>query len=136
MRRRDVIVNPARMRSRINLNRDWKFYRGDVAGAEAVDFDDSSWEPVGLPHTFDLPYFRTPEFYVGYGWYRKTIDVSPAWRDKRLFLEFDGVFQIAEVFVNGGPVGEHRGGYTGFSIDITDAARPAANVVAVRVNNL
>jgi len=60
-------------RARINLNREWKFARADLAGAERTDFDDSAWEPIGLPHTFDLPYFRTPEFYVGYGWYRKTL---------------------------------------------------------------
>src|SRR6266446_967389 len=55
-----------------NLNREWRFFRGDVAGAQRIDFDDSDWQQIGLPHTFDLPYFRTPEFYVGAGWYRKT----------------------------------------------------------------
>jgi len=48
-------------RQRLNLNRDWKFFRGDVDGAERPDFDDSQWESIGLPHSFDLPYFRTPE---------------------------------------------------------------------------
>ena len=65
-------------RKRINLNREWRFFRGDVTGAERIDFDDSQWQRVGLPHTFDLPYFRTPEFYVGAGWYRKTLDLSPS----------------------------------------------------------
>lgn len=51
-------------------------------------------------------------------------------------LEFDGVFQDAEVFVNGVKVGAHKGGYTGFDIDITDACRAGNNLVAVRVNNL
>src|SRR5687768_15878577 len=110
-------------RLRVNLNREWRFIRGDVAGAEAVDFDDAGWQPIGLPHTFDLPYFRTPEFYVGYGWYRKVIDIG-APGDSRYFIEFDGVFQVAEVFVNGRRVGGHRGGYTGFSIDMTDGVRP------------
>src|SRR4051812_27989708 len=113
-------------RVRRNLNREWKFFRGDVAGAERVNFDDASWQPVGLPHTFDLPYFRTPEFYVGYGWYRKTIQLDEL-RSRRVFLEFDGVFQVAEVFVNGKRVGEHRGGYTAFSIEISDAVRVGAN---------
>src|SRR5262245_15816609 len=62
-------------RVHINLNREWKFVRADIAGAERVDFDDSAWQPIGLPHTFDLPYFRTPEFYVGYGWYRKSLPI-------------------------------------------------------------
>ena len=122
-------------RQRINLNREWKFVRGDVAGAEAPTFDDSGWQRIGLPHTFDLPYFRTPEFYVGYGWYRRRIDVPPDWRRQRVSLEFDGAFQVTEVFVNGVRLGEHRGGYTGFRFDITDEIEAGANVLAVRVNN-
>ena len=55
---------------------------------------------------------------------------------KKIFLEFDGVFQEAEVFVNGVRTGSHVGGYTGFSIDITPQARKGRNVIAVRVNNL
>src|SRR5881394_3424820 len=119
------------MRMRANLNREWRFFRGDEPDAPRVDLDDSDWQPIGLPHTFDLPYFRTPEFYVGFGWYRKAFDILPAWSGKRLFLEFDGVFQVAEVFVNGRRIGEHRGGYTGFCIDITDACRAGENVLAV-----
>jgi hypothetical protein len=121
-------------RRRINLNREWRFHRGDLADAQAADFDDASWQAIGLPHTFDLPYFRTPEFYVGYGWYRRTIE-SDATPDRRYFLEFDGVFQVTEVFVNNQRVGEHAGGYTGFSIDASDVIRPGRNVIAVRVNN-
>ena len=58
------------------------------------------------------------------------------WRGKRINLEFDGAFQVAEVFVNGRRIGEHKGGYTGFTFDITDAVKTGDNVVAVRVNNL
>jgi hypothetical protein len=129
-------------RLRLNINRDWKFFRGDVNGAEQPDFDDSQWQPVGLPHTFDLPYFRTPEFYVGVGWYRRRLLHSPSpgtpgvgWGEGRAFLEFDGAFQVAEVFVNGQRIGEHRGGYTGFSFEITDQIRPGDNLLSVRVNN-
>jgi hypothetical protein len=122
-------------RQRLNINRDWRFLRDDVPNGSDPALDDSAWQPVNLPHTFDLPYFRTPEFYVGAGWYRRTIDVPAEWRGKRLFLEFDGVFQVADVYVNGRQVGGHRGGYTGFSIDITDAIRAGSNIVAVRVDN-
>src|SRR5690242_18303444 len=98
---------------RINLNREWKFFRGDVPGAESPDFDDSFWQSIGLPHTFDLPYFRTPEFYVGVGWYRKRIDTRQLWRgteDVVSQLEFDGAFQVAEIFIDGKKICEHRGG--------------------------
>ncbi|MEO6993925.1 MAG: hypothetical protein ABI273_09870, partial [Lacunisphaera sp.] len=55
-----------------NFNREWTFKLGDVAGAEAPNFDDSAWDHIGLPHSFSTPYFAaTNSFYVGYGWYRK-----------------------------------------------------------------
>ncbi|MDT5323803.1 MAG: beta-galactosidase [Mycobacterium sp.] len=123
------------LRSRQNLNRDWTFRLGDHDGAERPAYDDSAWDRVGLPHSFDLPYFRTPEFYVGYGWYRKRFDLGPDPKSRRIFLEFEGAFQDAEVFVNGVPVGRHRGGYTGFSFDVTGAAKAGDNVLAVRLNN-
>ncbi len=119
-----------------NFNREWLFQLGDVSGAEAPAFDDSKWDHVGLPHSFSIPYFRADRFYVGYGWYRKHFEVPARWAGKRVNLEFDGVFQVAEVFVNGRRVGEHQGGYTGFTFDITDFVKPGDNVVAVRVNNL
>ena len=123
-------------RETINFNREWSFQLGDVSGAEAVTFDDANWERIGLPHSFSMPYFRADKFYTGYGWYRKQFDVPARWAGKRVNLEFDGAFQIAEVFVNGRRVGEHKGGYTGFTFDITDFVKRGDNVVAVRVNNL
>ena len=97
------------LRQNINFNREWKFQQlSGAAGADGATFDDAQWEDVGLPHSFSLPYFAAQKFYVGYGWYRKHFDGSAAWRGQRISLEFDGVFQVAEVFVNGQRVGEHR----------------------------
>jgi len=123
------------VRERLNFNRDWKFKLGDYAGAAAPAYDDSKWDAIGLPHSFSAPYFQGKDFYTGYGWYRKPFDVPQAWAGKRLFLEFDGAFQDAEILVNGKSVGHHLGGYTGFSFDITPAAHPGQNLVAVRLNN-
>jgi len=122
-------------RQDINFNREWKFHLGDLAGAETMAFDDAKWDDVGLPHSFSMPYFASPKFYTGYGWYRKHFVVPAKWSDQRLFLEFDGAFQVAEIFVNSRLVGEHKGGYTGFSLDITDSVKPGDNLVAVRLNN-
>jgi hypothetical protein len=119
-----------------NFNRDWKFQLGDHAGAAAATFDDAAWEDIGLPHSFSQPYFASSRFYTGYGWYRKHFAVPENWSGKKLFLEFDGAFQDAEIFVNGRRIAEHKGGYTGFSFDITDAVKTGDNVVAVRLNNL
>ena len=124
------------LRDSVNFNREWKFHLGDVTAGEMAAFDDSKWDDANLPHSFSLPYFAAERFYTGYGWYRKHFDIPAAWTGKRVNLEFDGVFQVAEVFVNGQRIGEHKGGYTGFTFDITDALNPGKNVVAVRVNNL
>jgi len=126
----------AELRQVVNFNRDWSFQLGDHPGAEAASFDDTSWQRIGLPHSFSIPYFAaTNSFYVGYGWYRKSFDVPAQWGGRRLFLDFDGAFQDAEIFVNGRKVGVHQGGYTGFEIEITDAAVTGRNLVAVRLNN-
>lgn len=119
-----------------NFNREWKYARGDFEEAGKPGFDDSAWEPVGLPHSFSIPYFLSKDFYVGYGWYRKTFRLTGEEAGKKIFLEFDGVFQEAEAFVNGHAAGSHRGGYTGFSLDISPFVKPGGNVIAVRVNNV
>lgn len=118
------------------INANWTFALGDFDGAQNADFDDSQWQKIGLPHSFAIPYFMSRDFYVGYGWYRKKINLSANDLKNRLFIEFDGVFQEAEIFVNGKPSGSHTGGYTGFSIDITENAVAGENLVAVRVNNI
>jgi hypothetical protein len=123
-------------RAVINFNRSWKFQLGDQSGAENPQFNDEKWQNIGLPHSFSIPYFMSPDFYVGYGWYRKHFVLPSAYQHKRYFLEFEAVFQQAEIFVNNKKVGEHKGGYTGFSVDITDAIKKGDNVVAIRVNNL
>jgi len=124
------------LRQIINFNREWQFQLGDPTNAESLALDTSRWQNINLPHSFSLPYFLSPKFYSGYGWYRKTLTVPSHWSGRRINLEFDGAFQVAELFINGKPVGEHKGGYTGFTFDVTDAVHPGDNVLAVRVNNL
>ncbi|MEO7934386.1 MAG: glycoside hydrolase family 2 TIM barrel-domain containing protein [Chthoniobacterales bacterium] len=129
------IASAAPLREDSNFNREWKFLVGDQPGAEAAAFDDSKWDAIGLPHSFSIPYFAAQKFYVGYGWYRKQFEAPSSWAGKRVFLEFEGAFQDAEIFVNSQRVGGHQGGYTGFSLDISKALKPGNNVVAVRLNN-
>jgi beta-galactosidase len=119
----------------INMNQSWKFLLGDYSSAQMPSYNDTSWNSVGLPHSFSLPYFMWTQFYEGYGWYRKHFTVPAAWSGKRVFIEFQAAFQDAQVFVNGTQVGEHVGGYTGFSFDITSNVVSGDNVIAVRLNN-
>jgi len=128
-------VKSASMRQSVLIDRNWTFHLGDLAGAEKPSYTDQDWERVNLPHSFSMPYFRSPNFYMGYGWYRKNLYIN-ANDGKRHFLEFDGVFRVAEIYVNGKLVGMHSGGYTGFSFDITDKVVSGNNLIAIRVNNL
>jgi len=123
-------------RQEININRDWKFRLGDYPGSEVAAYNDADWDAINLPHSFSMPYFQSKDFYVGYGWYRKHLVIKPEWVFKRVFLEFEGAFQDAEVYVNGTRIGEHKGGYTGFSMDISASIHPGDNLLAVRLNNL
>src|SRR5471030_1541904 len=119
-------------RQRININREWKFILGDQQNAAQAGYVDTAWKNVNLPHSFSTPYFGMGQWYVGYGWYRKYFNVPANWKGKRLFIEFEGAFRDAEVFVNGKSVGHHQSGYTGFSYEITAAATSGKNVLAVR----
>lgn len=127
-------ASPVRIKK--NLNREWKFRLGDYAGAEDISFNDEGWDRIGLPHSFSIPYFLSEYFYVGYGWYRKEIDIPESYQNKKVSLEFEGAFQEVELYVNGELAGTHQGGYTGFNIDITPHIQVGKNIVAVRVNNL
>ena len=131
-----------------NLNAEWKFKLGSVENGQAVDLDDSQWETAHIPHSFSLPYFLSDRFYTGDGWYRKKIHISNVdfvIRDGqivseenktfRYYLDFKGVFQVADVYVNGKLAGHHEGGYTGFEVDFTDQMVNGDNIIAVRVNN-
>jgi beta-galactosidase len=127
---------PSDLRVKENFNSDWKFQLGDASDASKPDYNDSTWEAIGLPHSFSMPYFMASDFYTGYGWYRKSFVVPETWAGKRISLEFEAAFQDAEIFVNGEKAGTHQGGYVGFSIDLTRHVKTGRNTIAVRLNNL
>ncbi len=127
-----------RVRMVRNLNKSWQFIRQDVAVSQATAASDpSNWSSINLPHSFDIPYWRankarSPQV----GWYRKhiTVDQSVIDAKKRVFIEFEAAFQIAFVYVNGTMAGMHKGGFTGFSFDITPHIQAGDNVIAVRLD--
>ena len=108
---------------------------GDYKDAKDVQYDDSSWYDIGIPHSFGIPYFQENEFYVGYGCYRKVLDIEALWIGMKLTLEFQGAFQDAEIYLNGQLAGVHKGGYTAFEIDISLYATVGKNLLFVRLNN-
>jgi beta-galactosidase len=145
-----------------NFNRGWMFARQatgsgmlgsfdrDTSEASRIEprfqnafravYDDSSWQKIDLPHTWNAhdSMDEVSGYWRGIGWYRKHFTLDQKYAGKRVFLEFEGVNLVAEVWVNGARLGVHSSGYTGFEYEITAAARfgTADNVVTVKVDNL
>ena len=128
-----------------NFNDGWKFYLGTSSTAQNVNFDDSGWKSVTLPHDFSISqsYITSGEAESGFlpggtGWYRKTFTLPEADAGKSVVLNFDGVYSDAYVYVNGTLVGEHHYGYTSFAFDISEYLTcdgATENVVAVKAVN-
>lgn len=121
----------------LDMNTDWAFYRGDLAGGASAGTDVSAWMPVSLPHIMQMEpkHCGGNMIYDGIGWYRRYFRLPDAYRDKRVVVEFEGVMTNCEVYLNGTRVGGHHGGYMGFVVDLTPHLRwDSDNVLAVRVS--
>src|SRR3984885_11160990 len=107
------------------------------AGASMPEYDDSTWETIDLPHTWNAYDVsdEEPGYWRGIGWYRRHFRVDDKFAGKRFVLEFEGVNQTANVWLNGKLLGTHKGGYTGFSFEISPRFGED-NVLTVEVNNL
>lgn len=113
------------MRKIIHINDQW-FYANDYKGEYLKnEFDFSNFERVDLPHTnIELPYnYFDEKSYQFVSTYAKTLKFDNSVKGKKVFLDFEGVMIAAEVYLNGIHVGGHKGGYTNFSIDITEALK-------------
>ena len=135
-----VLAVHAAERVKYNFNPDWKVRVGDFSGAESSDVDDSSWKTISTPHAWNEDdAFRKSihDLPVGIAWYRKHFTLPPESSNKKIFLEFEGIRQAGEFYLNGKFIGRHENGVMAFGFDITDAVKPAPaeNVLAARIDN-
>ena len=142
------------------LEKGWKFSKGEISGAESVNYDDRQWQNVTVPHDWAIygPFDRNNDLqnvavtqnlektasvktgrtgglpYVGVGWYRTMFNTEPG---KQTTLVFDGAMSEARVYVNGKEACFWPFGYNSFHCDITDLVNPDGqnNVLAVRLEN-
>lgn len=126
-------------RIKYNFNPSWKLNVGDAPGAEQPGYDDSGWKAVTLPHAwnedsaFKVAIDQHP---TGIAWYRKHFKLPATDAGKKVFIEFEGVRQAAEIYVNGQNIGLHENGIMAFGFDITALLKPGAdNVIAVKTDN-
>jgi len=131
-----MLAGNALARENTLLDSGWRFKLGDTRGAEAVNFSDTNWQAVSLPHNWGWEQAQQGEdYYRGPGWYRRELDLKPE-PGKRYFLRFDAASLFADVYVNGNFLGEHRGGFGAFCFEITQhLSASGTKVIAVRVSN-
>ena len=138
------------MRTVRELNDFWRFTKlpagMNISKDYAIspEYEDASWQPVELPHTYNsedsagrMTAADGEDYYRGTVCYRRSLALSfEEFSGKELFLEFEGANTVAEVYINGRFAGEHSGGYSAFRFDITDYIYPNKdNLIAVIVSN-
>ena len=146
----------------ITLRDDWRFARIDAPAAAQLDYDDSQWSQIRVPHDWaiegafdkahDLMVTKIVEDgqtkawehsgrtgglpHVGVGWYRRGFSLSRAEAESRVFVEFGGVMSHSRVHINGHEIGSWPYGYSSFCFELTDHIRwDEENMLAVRVDN-
>ena len=119
------------------LSDGWRFVRQDVAGAQAPLLDDSHWQSVDLPHTYNALDGQDggDNYYRGPAWYRLHLPLGSEIDGRQVYLRFEGAALMAQVYVNGQKAGEHRGAFAAFCFNITPLVHRGDNVIAVRVDN-
>lgn len=127
-------------REKYNFNYGWKLNIGDVEEAKKAAFDDKKWTPVNLPYAWNQSEaFRLDitQLSTGIAWYRKTFQLPKDSNGKKVFVEFEGVRQMGEIYINGTFIGRHENGVMAFGFDLTPYIKPypQENVIAVKTDN-
>lgn len=141
-----VTSAPASARVVSSFDTNWLFFKGDSTGAEQPDFDDAAWRKLDVPHDWsiegpfnkDNPTGGAGGFLpAGIGWYRKHFKLSAYEKDRRVFIDFDGVMANSDVWINGFHLGMRPYGYVSFRYELTGHLNfgDKQNVLAVRANN-
>jgi beta-galactosidase len=128
-----------------SFNEGWKFYKGDTAEGQKTDFNDGGWVTLALPHDWSIFNDFNEHSPAGHGggcldggigWYRKTFSIPSDYKDKKVFLEFDGAYMNSQVWINGKSLGTRPYGYSSFEYDLKPyLVYGGSNVIAVRLNN-
>ncbi len=118
------------------INDSWKFLKAECPAAADSAFDDSRWTDIHLPHTWNTDAYTEKNYYRGTGWYRRRITLPAHWQGKQIFLRLDAASKAATLYINGQKIGEHAGGYTACTFNITPyLSYDSPNVLSIRVDN-
>lgn len=127
-----------------SFDNDWRFLKGNAENAEKPEFNDSSWKMINVPHDWSIegPFAgKNPTggaggfLPSGVSWYRKHFTISEKEKDRRVFIEFDGVMEKSDVWINGVHLGQRPNGYVSFVYDLTGYLNFGRdNLIAVRAD--
>ncbi len=138
----DEDVNKSRRETDFGF--DWRFQKGDFEQAANPGYDDTEWRLLNLPHDWSIEGPYSSEYASGTGflpggiaWYRKSFQLNPSLKGKVIAIEFDGIYNNSEVWINGNYLGKRPYGYSSFQYDLTEHLNfsPETNVIAVRVDH-
>lgn len=127
--------------TKTTLNSGWSFVRKDIPFASLTDSTFKEFQPVNIPHSWNTQDVLDldPLYYMGVGWYKRNLVLDNTYKGKKVYLYFEGVNLEANVYLNAEKIGNHKGGYTAFCIDITDKLKwnehGSSNLLAVRADN-
>lgn len=126
-------------RTKYNFNPGWKVFVGDIKEASDPRFDDSKWKAVTLPYAWnedDAFKKDIVDLSTGIAWYRKKFKLPATAKGQKVFLEFEGIRQAGDFYLNGQHIGLHENGVTSFGFDVTDKIKfGEENVLAARIDN-
>lgn len=118
------------------INDSWKFRKGEYTAALDSTFKDDEWEDIHLPHTWNTDAYTEKDYYRGMGWYRRQIILPQDWIGKQVFLKLDAASKATCIYINGKKVGDHTGGYTASTLNITPfLSFNSPNMLVIRVDN-
>jgi beta-galactosidase len=138
-----------RPRTILSFDPGWLFYVGDPAGAQGTSFIDTSWRALNVPHDWAIegatppsnPFSETAASLgrgayapSGLAWYRKHFTLDSSYSGKQVYVEFDGIMENSDAYINGTHLGHHPYGYVTLRYDMTASVQfgTADNVLAVR----
>lgn len=123
-------------RTQETINDNWSFSVTNEQNYSGKDLNDQQWQVVNLPHTWNTDAYNKKDYFRGSCWYRKKLFIDERLKNKELYIRFEAVNSLAEVFINGKRKIVHSGGYNAFTVNITDDVTLGQyNTIAVRVNN-
>ena len=155
------IITEAQTREVITLKSGWKFSKGSHPSASAIEYNDTNWEDVAVPHDWAIygPFDKEVDKqtiaivqdgekvatektgrtgalpHIGEAWYRNSFSLPTFDENKKVLIVFEGAMSEPEIFINGTKVGEWKYGYSYFYFDITDYVSSANNTLAVKLDN-